>query len=1257
MMRSRKLIGALAAAVLGGAAALVPTTSAVAAEPALVDDPVQYVDTLNGTGTGGESVGSINNFPGATVPFGMVQYSPDTTSTYAGYHHDNDRSTGFSMTHASVGCNAFGDIPMLPTTTPIGSDPWSASERIAHDDTEVGTAGYYTVRFPDTGVSAELTSTTRTGIGDFDYPDDGRPALLHIRSAGSLAGNSDASIAIAEDGTVTGSATTGNFCGKGNTYTVYFAMRFSQPIQAFGTWEGQTVTPGARAADGNRSGGWVEFASGSDVEVQTALSYVSVDGAIANLDAETSGFDAARAAATTQWKDALSRIAVAGTDAGDLETFYTSLYRSLLHPNTFDDADGRYIGFDGAIHSVEPGHSQYANFSDWDTYRSLAPLQGMLFPAQASDMAQSLVNDAVQSGSYPRWGLANSATGQMTGDSVVPLIANLHAFGADDFDLDTALQYMVKSATEGGAGLNGYVERPGIASYLERGYAPQTQEFRGDHRVVGASITLEWSIDDFAISQFAAALDDGATADAFADRAQYWQNLFNPTTGYISPRSAAGAFPDGPGFVEPTSGFGQDGFDEGNAAQYLWLVPQDVSGLVTALGGRDAAAARLDGFVTKLNVGPNEPYLWAGNEPDFGVPWLYDYLGQPWKTQQLVDRIRTELFAPTPNGEPGNDDLGAQSSWYVWAALGLYPATPGTTVLAVNTPAFDQARISLGDGATIDISAPGASGPDGARYITGLSVDGAPTGTSLPASIVTTGGSVDFTLSGTPDTTWGTEVSAAPPSWSDRGTPVTANASPSNLAVAPGASGALDVDVQAMRSGVTDFTASGTSVQPGITVGTAAGSVDATGSGHAAISVDVDATVPDGFYPVDVTVSAAGVERVSTVIVDTSRPGGLASYYDVVGTAPEADAAVADFDGAGNSYSREQLALHGVTPGASIPVGSTAFTWPSSPVGLPDAVIPAGQEITVPYSPTQLSFIGASRDGGSEGDATVTLDDGSVELVHVGLGDWVLPSSDGSPVYGDSVVAKMAERNANSSVHGAYVFASPIWTAPASRTIVSVTLPQQERMRLFALATDGVAPTPEPTSVVLSSSTVDPTVGSELSLSASVTPAQAAGTVEFFDGDERMGAVVIGAVAPASLVADPTSRVAAVAGAAELVVVPEAEGSHVYTARFTPADPDAFDASVSEPLVVDVAPADPGTPGEPGEPGTPGTPGTPGNPGTPGGPGAGGPGAGSGSSTSGQAGLAATGTDGAPLLALGGFAALLAAAGAAALVATRRRRA
>jgi len=877
-MWSRRRLAALLGAGLLVCVMLASAVPTSYDPPAFVTNPVDHVDTLIGTGRGGRTVGEINNFPGASVPFGMVQYSPDTANNYAGYDHANGQATGFSMTHASVGCAAFGDISMLPTTTPIGSEPWEATEEITHDDSEVGVPGYYTVRFPATKVTAELTATTHTGVGRFKYPDNGQRALFYVNSGASLGGTSAANIEIGGDNTtITGSATSGGFCGKDNVYTVYFAMKFSRPFTSYGTWDGYTVFAGDRSAYSSytgSSGGYVGFPAGSVIEVRTALSYVSLDGARANLAAEGEGsFDDVRAAASKEWNAKLSRIAIAGASVDDVKTFYTALYHSLLNPNTFNDVDGRYIGFDGDVHTVAAGHTQYTNFSDWDTYRGLGALHGLLFPEHASDMAQSLVNDAEQSGAFPRWALANAATAEMSGDSVVPLIVNLYAFGGKDFDLRTALRYMVNAATEGGVGLNGYVERPGLATYLHLGYLPEMADSCIGGAIPGASITLEWSVDDFAISRFADALGDSATAAEFQNRAQYWQNLFNPTTHYISPRDAMGLFPDGPGVVDPAEGcFSQLGFDEGNAEQYVWYVPQNIAGLVTALGGRKAVGDRLDRFTTQLNAGPEEPYLWAGNEPGFDVPWLYNYIGQPWKTQLLVDRVRSNLFAPTPDGEPGNDDLGAMSSWYVWAALGLYPSTPGTSILTVNTPLFDRVVIELPAGKSIRMFAPGASGPNRMKYIKSLTIDGRPTDqTYLPESIIHTGADLAFSLSPKPNKAWGTRDSSVPPSFGTGSSTVTVNASPAIVEIAPGSTGNVAVDVQRMIDGPGGYTITGESDVKGIKAEKVSGQFDADGSAAATLTIRVAKSVADGYYPLVLTAKVGDGTRTFKLLVTVDQ--------------------------------------------------------------------------------------------------------------------------------------------------------------------------------------------------------------------------------------------------------------------------------------------------------------------------------------------------------------------------------------------------
>ncbi len=742
--------------------------------PSLVRDPLHYVNPMIGTGKGGKSVGDINTFPGATVPFGMIEWSPDN-GNYAGYSHAGGPIKGFSLTHASVGCDAFGVVPILPMVGKLGDAPWNHRETFSHRSEHAG-PGAYEVTLSDSHVKVALGTTTRAGLGRFTYPASDAAHVL-IKAGDSLSGDSHTTVHVVNDHEVVGSTTTGWFCSEGDdSYTVYFAIDFDRPFTSHGTWNGKHASPGASNAQSHHgdhirnkpgAGAWVTFDTRrhSVVKMKVALSYTGMAGARGNLH-EIRGWDLAtvRNEARQAWRKALSRVRVGGGSQAHLTTFYTALYHSLTHPNVFDDADGRYIGFDDKIHRVARGHHQYANFSSWDTYRSLGALQAWLFPHRASDMAQSLVNDAEQGGWLPRWPLENTYTGVMNGDNSVPLIAGMHAFGATHFDADAALKYMLKGATRVEPAHWGYIERQGIDDYVRMGYVPNDRA-TDKHTRYGASETLEYAIDDFAISRLARSLGRHAIAATYLKRSGNWRNLLDPGTGYLRPRNSDGHFPSGPGFTPPPKGqFGQDGFDEGNAAQYRWLVPQDIGGLVKAIGGNAKVIPALDTFFRKLNVGPNEPYQWSGNEVDFATPWLYDYVGQPWKTQALVHRIQNQLFKPTVDGLPGNDDLGAQSSWYVWSALGMYPATPGTRDLVVNSPLFAHARLKLGNGHTLDISAPGAN--QTGAYIRGMSVDGKPWHRAvLPTSIVALGGTLHFSLQKKPDRQWATSAKAAPPSY------------------------------------------------------------------------------------------------------------------------------------------------------------------------------------------------------------------------------------------------------------------------------------------------------------------------------------------------------------------------------------------------------------------------------------------------------------------------------------------------------------
>ena len=772
-----------------GAAA--PATSSTTSPPTSAEGlaPTALVDTFVGTGIGGKSVGSIDTFPGADMPFGMLQWSPDTSpdrTSGGGYAYRDSATSGFSLTHMSgPGCAVYGDIPILPTVGAVGDDPGAATARFSHT-TEVASPGNYAVTVGSPPVRVALAVTTRAGLGRFSFPGTA-PANVLFKVADSAAGSTRSAVSVVGDREVEGSVVSGDFCGTSGDYHLYFAARFEQPFASFGTWHGTTVTAGSRSSTRAGSGAYVRFGARTrSVQVEVGVSFVSVADARLNIADEQPGWDLAalRRRDTAIWNQALGKISVSGGTYADERTFYSELYHTLLSPTVFDDANGNYMGFDGKVH-VAVGYTQYANFSLWDIYRSEVQLLALLAPQQTSDMVTSLLTDAAQGGGLPKWPVANLEAAQLNGDSADAFIASAYAFGARDFDVPRAVADMVKGATDPAVTTDGHFERQDLAQYLAKGYVTaDTYDITSIPYTVGGSETLEYAIDDFAISQLAQAAGDGAISATFLARAQNWQNLVDPATGYLAGRRADGTFPPGPAFQRsPMPGIGQVGFEEGNAIQYTWSVPQNLGGLFSAIGGNASVVTKLDTFFTQLNAGRKQPYDWAGDEPSLGIPWEYDYAGAPARTQAVVRKIATTLYGPTPNGEPGNDDLGAMSSWYVWAALGLYPETPGRGELVLASPLFPRITIALGSGRSIVIDAPGAS--PGTPYVQSLDVAGldpaggggcpasAGSGTSpspyacpwLPASVSASGAELDFTLGPTPDPGWGAQPTEAPPSF------------------------------------------------------------------------------------------------------------------------------------------------------------------------------------------------------------------------------------------------------------------------------------------------------------------------------------------------------------------------------------------------------------------------------------------------------------------------------------------------------------
>ncbi|WMJ69689.1 GH92 family glycosyl hydrolase [Stenotrophomonas sp. 24(2023)] len=747
-----------------------------------------------------------NVYPGPTVPFGMVAFSPEMTAlpgkrfpiaAPGGYEWRANGVRGFSLTHVNgTGCTgASGDVPIMPVTLPVEVSPSSVdaitrySSLLDHAK-EAASPGAYSVTL-DNGVAVELGATARTAVGQFRFPAD-KPANLLFRTSDSEVGSTDSTIIIdPSTRTVRGTVTSGNFCGylaedrRESYYTLHFVAEFDQPFDVGGTWRDATVQAGAKEGGGGTTygtqghppagkgaGGWISFNPRTSpvVTARIGISYVDEAGARANLGREApvgTTVQQVQAATREEWNRTLGQVNIGGGSKDERTVFYTALYHALLAPNLFSDGDGRYRGMDGKVHALSKGQkAQYANYSGWDVYRSQLQLVTLLKPQVGSDFAQSLLNQADQNGGvWDRWTHLNGATGVMNGDPSPPSVAAIHAFGGRSFDLKRAYASLKQAATvpterdlsRRGCPVLCVGQRPGLDQWMALKYMPVGAPGWGT-----ASDTLELVAADFGLSELAQAAGDKAGAALFRERSGWWRNLFNPQAtahgGYIQPRNADGSWPA----FDPAQ---EDEFVEGSGAQYLWMVPFDPAGLIAALGGREASIARLDAFFRKENgewavtkSGPLHAEL--DNEPSIGAPWLYNFVGQPWKTQETVRQAMRQIWTNTPQGMPGNDDLGQMSSWYVWSALGLYPLYPGRADLVIGSPLFPEATINR-PGATIRITAQGAAMD--APYVQGLRVNGKDSQDSwLPASFVHKGGTLDFTLGREHNAQWGT---TAPPSY------------------------------------------------------------------------------------------------------------------------------------------------------------------------------------------------------------------------------------------------------------------------------------------------------------------------------------------------------------------------------------------------------------------------------------------------------------------------------------------------------------
>ncbi|HEL3178217.1 TPA: GH92 family glycosyl hydrolase [Stenotrophomonas maltophilia] len=770
----RFLIAVAATAMLASGAALAATPESAAERAYAAVDPF--------IGTGGEG----HTYPGATVPFGMVQLSPDTRiqpreKAYgwaAGYRYDDSSIVGFSHTHFSgTGHSDLGDILLMPFTGTPGlerGDPEKPrsgyASRFRHDD-EKAEPGYYAVTLDDYKVRAELTTSARVGVHRYAFP-KGTEAkvLLDMRTSmydypGKVLWSR---VRVRADGTVTGFRETRGWApGR----QLYFAMRFSRPLAGheLHNTEQDIVykgfpppgekNPAQRAQiEGRQLVGTFAFGKlDAPLVVKVAISPVSEAGAIANLDAEVADFDfdRVRAQAKQEWTQALSVLDIEASEHAR-RSAYTALYHTMLGPTLFMDADGQYRGSDNAVHKAE-GYTNYSTFSLWDTYRALHPLLTLVQPEKRnSDFVNSMLAHHEHSpyGMLPVWSFHGLEDWCMIGYHAVPVIADAYVKGIRGFDADKALKAMVETAN--------YGPYDGIAQYRELGYVPIDEEGEA------ASKTLEYAFDDWTIARMAQAMGKADVAATFDKRAGNWRNAFDKDTGFMRARKRDGSFRTP--FDPSASGYGTD-YTEGNAWQYSWYVPQDVAGLAAAHGGSDKLLARLDEvFNAKVDPSIFEHmeditgligWYAHGNEPSHHVAYLYAYAGQPWRTQARLKQIMDTQYADRPDGLAGNDDVGQMSAWYVFTALGFYPVAPGSGEYILGRPFLPRTAMRLPNGKTFTIVADGLD--DKHTYVGSVSLNGTPLQrTFLRHDEILAGGELRFSMQAEPNKDWPGQGAQAP---------------------------------------------------------------------------------------------------------------------------------------------------------------------------------------------------------------------------------------------------------------------------------------------------------------------------------------------------------------------------------------------------------------------------------------------------------------------------------------------------------------
>lgn len=707
----------------------------------------EYVNPFIGTDFTG------NTYPGAQAPFGMVQLSPDNGlpgwDRISGYFYPDSTIAGFSHTHLSgTGAGDLYDISFMPVTLPYkeADAPLGIHSLFSHDE-ETASAGYYQVRLKDYNINVELTATERCGIQRYTFPEADAAIFLNLRKAMNWDFTNDTRIEVVDSVTIQGYRFSD---GWARDQHIYFRTRFSKPFASVQLDTATVIKDGKRIGSSAIARFDFHTSAGEQILVTTAISGVSMEGAARNLAAEAPAddFDKYLAVTRKNWNEQLSKVEIKSNDIDEKVKFYTALYHSMLAPTIYSDMDGAYYGPDKQVHQAD-GWTNYSTFSLWDTYRAAHPLYTYIEPQRVNDMVKSFLAFSKQNGRLPVWNFYGSETDMMIGYHAVPVIVDAYLKGIGDFDPKKALTACVATAN--------IDEYRGIGLYKKYGYVPYDVTDHYNSENWSLSKTLEYAYDDYCIARMAEKLGEKQIADEFDKRSLNYKNVYNSQTTFMQPRNNKGSF---------IENFSPDDYTphicESNGWQYFWSVQQDVDGLISLVGGKERFAQKLDSMFTYNPSADEDLPIFStgmigqyahGNEPSHHVIYLFNAIGQPWKTQKYAAEVMHELYKNTPAGLCGNEDCGQMSAWYVFSAMGFYPVDPISGKYEIGTPMYPEMKMHLANGKTFTILAPAVSKEN--IYIQSVKLDGKPYDKSYITHEQIMNGSIfEFEMGNKPGKVW-----------------------------------------------------------------------------------------------------------------------------------------------------------------------------------------------------------------------------------------------------------------------------------------------------------------------------------------------------------------------------------------------------------------------------------------------------------------------------------------------------------------------